>query len=218
MNCHDIQQLLPDLSAPWPAAVGAHLAECPDCARRAEAEQALRARLRDLPGMSVRPDFARRLHGQYTAPATPHWRRIAAPVALAASLLLAVLLIMPGQHTAPDTQVPSVAESTPMQTAEVRTVHLRVDSARDLNDVVIRLELPEGVQLAGFDDQRVVEWTTTVLAGPQLLSLPLKGHSDQPLVATIQHRSGKRRFETLVAPTGRSAGSHPHNPEVHSHA
>lgn len=218
MNCQDIHQLLPDLTAPWPAAVDAHLAQCPACAQRAEAEQMLRAKLLDLPRMSVRPEFAQRLRQHYAPPNRSDWKRSGAPVALAASLLLAVLLVLPGRQATPDDPTPPVAVAEPVLTAEVRTVHLRLDSARQLDDVVIRLELPDGVELDGFDGQRFVEWTTTVQAGAQLLSLPLKGHSDQPLIATLKHRSGKHRFETLVAPTARSTGSQPHHQEVRSHA
>lgn len=218
MNCHDIHTLLPDLTPPWPAAVDAHLAGCQACARQAEAEGMLRDQLQHLPGMMLRPSFEARLRQHYAPRRVMSLRRFGATVALAASLLLAVLLVLPERPQGLDAGHPLVAEER-FESLEVRTVHLQLKSAYALDQVVIRLEFPEGVELDGYRGQRVIEWTTTMQAGVQVLSLPLVGHSDQPLVATLQHRSGQRRFETPVVSTrGHSTGLRPHHPEVLTHA
>lgn len=196
-----------------PAPLQAHLDDCPACRAWWSSQQGLQQRLRELPVAAFPAELESRLRLRYR-PAAGQRLRPWAPLALAASAVLAVMLLrIPAPGTVPVNPSNLIVAEAPY------TVHLRLESPRDLEAVTLRLELPPGVELVDYPGTQVLEWRTHLHQGTQWLSLPVRGRSAQPLVATLQHRQSTRRFEALLDAVDRSGG-HPlsHQSEVPRHA
>ena len=189
------------------AALDAHLQGCPGCREVFAADQALVAELRNLPVPTPAEDFferaitrAVRAHEhQQDHHRTQHRRmawRYAAGGALAASLVLGVIL-----NVSPPTSGPTVAPmaAIPGLTIglhEVQKVRLSVGSHQTLQHAVFTVELPEGVELAGFPNQRTVRWEGSLHEGKNLLELPLvaQDRAGGVLVARIDHAKKEKVF------------------------
>jgi hypothetical protein len=165
----------------------------------------LRAALRALPTPEPRAGFVDRALAAATAgtaanriePARRVRRRIwwvAAGSALAASLAL-VTWLPTGDRTSP-----ASAPAVTLALNESRDVALVIDAERDLEDATIRLIVSGGVSLAGFEDQREIEWLTSLTHGANLLSLPVVAHAegDGRLVAVIEHEGRSRRVSIAL--------------------
>jgi hypothetical protein len=71
-----------------------------------------------------------------------------------------------------------------------------------LQGVTIEIELPEGVELAGYPGQRQLVWTSDIQAGPNLLELPVEVRGDGGvLTATLNHGAERRQFSVRVVST-----------------
>jgi len=79
---------------------------------------------------------------------------------------------------------------------EVQKVRLSVDSHQTLQHAVFTVELPEGVELAGFPNQRTVRWEGSLHEGKNLLELPLvaQDRAGGVLVARIDHAEKEKVF------------------------
>jgi len=112
--------------------------------------------------------------------------------ALAASLVWATLWFLQG--------------GTPQQTRvvlhlnESREVPLVIDSERELEDATIRLYVSGSIALAGYEEQREIEWSTTLNRGANLLSLPVVAREpgEGLVVAEIEHEGRKRRVTVAM--------------------
>jgi hypothetical protein len=205
MNCTDVihhldEHLDATLAPENERAVAAHLEECPDCAARVAEERELRRALRDLPVPPPGQDLLagarkrarrQRQHRQLTALGS---------LGIAAGLLLAVVfgpfqVFGDGPEMARTTQV----ALTPGQTERVKLVF---NSPRAMEQVTLHLELPEGVELAGYPNQRRLEWQTRLEAGRNLLELPvvLTGSTGGPLRAGIRYDNQQRSFQLDLTP------------------
>lgn len=103
--------------------------------------------------------------------------------------------------TAP--QTPGPAADIPgvvMTLAEPRTVNLVFASAIDLVDATLTVVLPEGIDVAGFEGQREITWTTSLQAGKNVLPLELVASSPRggELLATLRHGNDDRTFRLRV--------------------
>jgi hypothetical protein len=93
---------------------------------------------------------------------------------------------------------------------ESRDVPLVIDAERDLDGATIRLYVTGSVGLAGYGEQRQIEWTTSLTQGANLLSLPVfaRAPGDGLVVAEIEHEGRTRRLSMalhVVAPKDDSA-------------
>lgn len=177
-----------------------HIAACATCAaRQAEAIQ-LQEALAVLPAPALSEAFATRAfaaaraaHPAAVATAVASTRRTAnrwsGAFAMAATLVL-TLGILNSREPLPEIQ--AVADQP------VRLV-FRSESA--VSDVTIELNLPEGVELAGYPGQRTLVWQSDLQAGSNLLELPVRVNGAGGVVtATINHGTDRRQFSVrLVA-------------------
>ena len=93
---------------------------------------------------------------------------------------------------------------------ESREVPLVIDSERELDGATIRIFVTGSVALNGYDQQREVEWQTTLTPGANLLSLPViaRAPGDGRIVAEIEHQGRTRRVSVamhVIAPPRTSA-------------
>jgi hypothetical protein len=181
----------------------------------------MRAALRALPDPEPRAGFVDRVLAAAAAnPATAgavRGRRkprrvgwIAAGSALAASLAL-ITWLPTTSRTSPDS-----APAVTLALHESRDVALVIDAERDLKDATIRLIVSGSVSLAGYEDQREIEWLTSLTHGANLLSLPVVAHSegDGRLVAVIEHEGRSRQVTIALTVAGQPQAGIP--PQVYS--
>jgi hypothetical protein len=175
-----------------------------------EFERQLLRRLRELPVPPPSAGFAARALKVGRAPA---WRPAAA-FAMAAALLAAVALpvwmvardSLPGE---PGGRVVAMAAG------EVQPVSLMLRSPRALSGVTVVVQLPEGVELAGYPERRELTWQTDLQAGANRLDLPVVLRHGSGGVVTAALTLGKDRREIAVqvqarqaAPAGGAAADH----------
>ena len=103
--------------------------------------------------------------------------------------------------TAPDLPLadPAVPSIT-MTLEEPRTVNLVFASAERLDNAMLTVRLPSGVEMSGFPGQREVTWQTSLNAGKNLL--PLKLIATSPVggevYATLTHDDRGRTFRLTI--------------------
>lgn len=174
--------------------VQGHLEKCPDCRNRLAREQDLRQALKALPVPAPDPDFASRVLKH--AAARKYHRRIypSAMMRVAACILIFIALgfvfkgvLGPGQPKGPEV---SVVMNEP---EEVRLVFY---SAENLRGVTFTLELPSGVELVGYEEQRKIFWQGALNQGNNLLVLPVivRNRDGGSLIARVRHGKRIKKF------------------------
>jgi hypothetical protein len=103
--------------------------------------------------------------------------------------------------TAPDLPVADPAiPSITMTLEEPRTINLVFASAEKLDNAMLTVRLPAGVEMSGFPGQREVTWQTSLNTGKNLL--PLKLIATSPVggevYATLTHNDRDRTFRLTV--------------------
>lgn len=212
MHCEHLDNRLDDyvdgeLPPAERAAVDEHVADCASCRRILEREQALRAALHDY-GNAVEPlpdaaYFDAALERAASAGARQRrqrWQMTGLGGAVAATL--AVLIITSGQLGAPvtgdlpDSGIPAVT----MTLAEPRTVNLVFSAETALENALLTIELPPGVEIAGFPGRTTVSWQTSLAPGANLLPLKLiaSGPAGGELLARLEHGDDGRAFRVRI--------------------
>lgn len=205
--------------------VETHVAHCPACAAELAARRALLAALRELAATPVPEGFEQRVLDRVLRPApalrlvTPSpapqpqrpARRAAAsrwPFPLAAGLAAGFAAL------ATALLVSQPASPPPAEALEaVQAVRVMFNSPDALRDVRIELHLPPGVRLASHaGSERVVSWNADLVAGPNLLELPIviDGARDgAPLTTRLFHEGRQRDFSVPIPGAGQGAFAPP---------
>ena len=103
--------------------------------------------------------------------------------------------------TAPN--VPNVESGMPgvsIALEQPKTVNLVFASAAALDDAVVTLTLPDGIELDGFPGRRQISWETSLVAGKNRLPLRLIARSAQggELTARLEHNDRDKEFRLRV--------------------
>jgi hypothetical protein len=183
-----------ELSAVQLKAFEDHLDSCARCQAEAKRAQRIIAALRQLPA----PKMSEALPTLLGAPIKK--RSGALQFGIAASLLCLAItgaLFLDRSSNAPFSDDGGVKQQWVSLTfAEAKDVTFALSSLSTMNDAVLTLELPDGVQLAGYPDQRELRWTASLQKGDNRLTLPLIANKDNlntELVLRIEH-SGKHQI------------------------
>jgi hypothetical protein len=74
------------------------------------------------------------------------------------------------------------------------------NSGQALKNVTLRLNMPQGVELAGFEEQREVVWQTNLVQGENMLVLPVivRNREGGSLISEIRHGSQSKQFELHI--------------------
>jgi hypothetical protein len=175
--------------------------------------QKLRAGLSAMPVPEPRPGFVDRVLANASGRKVPEGRGFRAAIrrpatwwaagagALAATVAWMALFIHYGA-----VQEPNLV----LALNESRDVPLVIDAERNLDGATIRLSVTGSIGLAGYGEQREIEWTTSLTQGANLLSLPVFARTpgDGWVVAEIEHEGRTRRLSMalhVVAPKDDSA-------------
>ena len=161
-----------------------------------ELDPRLQQVLRDLPVPPPSPGFAARVLGAGRARSRPAWRPA---FALAASLLVSIgagFLWM--QHPVPADQ--GAGPIALVSANQVEPVRLVFRSPRALQGVTLHLQLPEGVELAGYSGQRELRWQVDLQAGANSLELPVlvRQGNGGLMTASLTHGPDRRQFAVQV--------------------
>jgi hypothetical protein len=168
MNCLDAQfaiQAAVLSGAPLGADYGAHITSCEQC-QQSYADAALDHALQSEQVPAPRARFV----DEVIATAVRNGRRTQSPLpAIAASiavigLMFAMLYGMPRNPASP--QVTLIAH-------EGKTVRVLIDSPSAQQAATVTIELADNLELAGFPNERRIEWQTDLSVGKNLLPLPL---------------------------------------------
>ena len=209
MDCKQTDEMLDDLldGALTDAEAGslnAHAATCVACGELIERERALRQRLRrygDLtmptPDTTFFDDALVTAARSGTARQRNRWLLTGFGGAIAAGLALWIVAGVLLQ--APQIDTPAVPAVT-MALEEPRTVNLVFSSAEALDNAVLAVSLPHGVEIEGFAGQREITWETSLEEGKNILPLTLIATTSQggELLATLTHGGDDKRFRVLV--------------------
>ena len=207
MTCEQVTKWLDayldgELESGPSAAFEHHVATCESCDNTLKAARALQRALVDYPIAGPSDGFFERaLNAASTAPSQrssgpPRWVAAGFLGAFAASIATVVLtgLLVRAPKPEPNAALPGVS----IAMSESHTVNLVFASA-DVRDVgSLTVDLPEGVQLSGYEDRRQVQWNTRLQAGKNVLPLELVAvdcrgghwgsrwrHSDKVKICTV---------------------------------
>ena len=179
MNCNDVANLLDEhrtlnLSPFQQDEIEGHVARCEDCRNAARAARVLH-RYGEAPTPAPRPGFMEaamrqaKIQSRAGAGRRSFWWGAAFGGALAASLAVAAVLLLPADSPNPRGDSPAVR----MALNEVRNLHVAIESAQALRDIEIRVELSGGIRLDRADGRRTVIWRTDLAAGINRLTVPV---------------------------------------------
>jgi anti-sigma factor RsiW len=188
-----------DLSRAAAEVLERHLAGCAPCQATLRRAQALCATVRaqSVPGPSE--GFFERALAEATKP-RPRGRQSARIVAagfLGAFAATILTVIITGLWVgAPRSRVSDATPEVAMSLHETKTVNLVFAAKNALGDVVMSVELPPGVELAGHAAARSVEWKTQLSAGNNVLPLALVAVDGRggKLVARLKHGDEEKVF------------------------
>ena len=210
MNCSELDKHLDDhldgdLDDATSTELVAHLAACADCRSRVDdAMQLQRLLTRYGADTAPQPDegfFDRaliRAAHQGGRKQRNRWIMTGFGGAIAAGLVMWMLGGM--LLKSPDLPQPAGIPQVTMALEEPRTINLVFSSAEDLDGATLTVNLPDGLELAGFQGQSEVTWMTSLTKGKNVL--PLKLIATMPrggeLLATLQHEDDDRTFRLQV--------------------
>jgi hypothetical protein len=196
-----------DLNAVSARALAEHVAACMACAQRLDGARGLRRALADLEVEPPSPGFfAHALARAAREAGEPRDRRaqkrliaVGFTSALAASIL--TLFLAGPWSNAPQSSGVGGSLRVDMALDETRTINLVFASMDALEDVLLSIELPPGVELAGHSGAQRVDWRTRLVSGNNILPLELVaiGGGGGQLVARLESGGKQRVFVINVS-------------------
>lgn len=208
MSCTHINEKLDDyidgtLAGAENAMLDEHVDSCESCRNTVASEQKLRGLLRDYPVAT--PDTA--YFDQAIARATHvsssqqrnRWIMTGFGGAIAAGVLAWIIggmLLQTSDVSGPAADIPGVT----MALEEPRIVNLVFSSDTKLDDAVLTVSLPQGIEVEGFEGLREITWMTSLQAGKNILPLKLIAteSSGGELLARLEHEDRDRTFRIRV--------------------
>ncbi len=225
MHCEDtLRQLDEYLDGSLPKdphnAITRHLQYCPGCRQKYEQAQQLLLALHTMPVAPPRAGYTQRVTGFLhisEAPIhrlrTPLWFATGFATAMLTVFVVWFMLSMPTNRLS-ETAVSTVTlHVVPHQ---VRKVDLVFNSPIHIQQATLRIELPAGVELAGYAQQHFLQWQTELKQGSNRLTLPLivKANVGGTLTASLSHEGRTRTFKVNIVTNGASSQRIPLNQSV----
>jgi hypothetical protein len=126
------------------------------------------------------------------------WLGAAVGGALAASLAIAIVLVVPGARA----PVPAATPQVRLAPNETRELHISLAAPRAMRNASIRVVLSGTIGLAGFDGRKEVAWQTDLDRGVNELSLPIValGADGGQVVVEVRYADKRKRFLVDVPP------------------
>ena len=177
-----------------------HVQDCVDCQAVLESEQLIRKGFKQLPVSGPSETF---LNDAFAAvrvvrsetPTTGF--KFVAAIAASLALMFAVVLTQLPEDSGASLSGVTMAVNQP------QTVNLMFASAEALEDVTLIVELPDGVEVAGFAGRKTLRWRTSLREGKNVLPLELvaKESTAGEVVAFMKHGDKEKTFRLRVKVT-----------------
>ena len=209
MNCDQYQQNLDpfldgELDAALSRDVEAHSRECAGCSAQLARKEALRQTLRTLPVTPPEDGFLDAVVEETIIDTHRNETRFRVTAgiggAIAAGIVAWLVLVLPSElPTAPAGSLETVTITMNVE----KTFRLTFESKRELQAAAISVELPEGVEVVGYEGQDSVRWTTTVKQGTNILELPIivRSGNGGAIHARLEHEGKEKTFAFAVKVT-----------------
>lgn len=214
MHCSDARNLFDDyLDGDIPPGplwdLRRHVSDCAACRLELEQARAVQASLSHLPMQGPSEGFFDRVFdglseadpretAQHRSGDAQSWfgRRNVAIAAVFALIVATAVVVQQSSPGAPSSEIPEVT----IAMDEVTSVNLVFTTEVALQDVRLTLQLPSGIELAGYNGRSSLSWTTDLESGKNVLRLPLVGHiaSVDEITATLEHAQGTKTFQLKV--------------------
>lgn len=210
MICNELNEKLDDfVDGKLPqndrTAFKAHVEACAGCRQTVDNARRLRALLREYGAAdAAQADagffdraLANAVHSGSRRERRQYWLKgFGSAIAAGLALFALVLLFL----QAPDADYTNGVPGVTMALERPQTVNLVFASASALIDASLTIVLPDGINVAGFEGQREISWSTTLQAGKNVLPLRLVATSPNggELLATLRHADDDRTFRLLV--------------------
>lgn len=183
MNCNNLliiqeEYLDQALDNEAMAAVAKHLMNCGKCTARIHSLQVLHNSMSLLSQSNPSEfdeKFFRRLItnvSQSTSSFDRKWRWLSGSIggAIAASLAVWFFITPPTISTNP---AKADVYNVTLAVNKIEVIRLAFNAPNNMQKVLVSLELPKHMELAGYPGQLIFEWHTDLLKGENVLSLPL---------------------------------------------
>lgn len=172
-----------------------HLEQCPACRMQIVRAQNLLGSLKTLPVPQMSPEFQTRVWSQVKQKSYSQKARYSAWVAVAAVFILFIGIGVDYQNSWFVNQ--SQKNVVEIEIDNTRDIRLVFNSKESLKNVTFSLELPDGVELAGFGNKREIMWQGELEKGKNLLVLPIIARSPKGgvLIAHVNHTNESRQFK-----------------------
>ncbi len=115
---------------------------------------------------------------------------------LAAWVVFGLLLGSPDTQPLPDASIPGVS----IALEQPKTINLMFASNEPLENAMLTVSLPDGIELQGFPGQKEITWETSLDAGRNVLPLTLVAVSPVggEVFARLEHMSRNQTFQIHI--------------------
>lgn len=208
MNCKEVLQQLDEyidgeLSTFQGRSLQTHLKNCDHCSQIYNQAIQLLDTLNNLSVPPARKGFEERMLTFLKQDETEkqssnkHWFATGFSTAIAASFALWMIF------SPVSTYVPGSKDSLKVVTLEIqqqRKIDLVFNIKNDLHNVILTLELPANIQVAGYPGKRKLQWTTSFKKGANRLALPLIATKAQNgiLIASLLKEGKTKTFRVRI--------------------
>lgn len=204
MHCTDVQQNIDDYldgvleheTVVW---MESHLVLCEKCNAELEQSRYLLTQLEALPLVPMRAGFmqqafkqARDAHEKAQKPKHKHWFAAGFGGALAAGVMMALVLGPMKTMFMPAVMVTEIS----MSVQESRTLNVVFNAPEAMDGVELELVLTDGLELAGRPGKRQLRWQTSLKAGKNRLTIPVRAlrSGNESLVARLHSNGQQKEF------------------------
>jgi hypothetical protein len=234
MNCKQFQALWTEwqsreLNAGQAGLMADHGRNCADCRHYNNQMATLLDLLGGLPApAAASAGFSQKLFSHVRTDKIPRSAGGKRHYAIAAALLIgftAGLLVQPAlsppkntTHMTAEAPAPRIGAETELHVHEVslplkgiKEVRVAINTRREISDAILTLELPSGVEIAGYPNQRQLRWQTGLKNGRNHLTLPLRAYqavADGVLKARVDY-DGRQQELTVILNTSETEAAAP---------
>jgi anti-sigma factor RsiW len=206
MNCdqfrHNLDPYLDgELDTALRLALDSHSVECEICSALRSRKEALRRTLRSIPVPQPDAGFLDSIVEETIISTHRNETRFRATAgiggAIAAGIVAWLVLVLPADLP---TQHEATIETVSITMNVEKTFRLTFESKHELQAAAISVQLPDGVEIVGYEGRDSVRWKTTVKAGTNILELPVVVRSGNggAILARLEHEGKQKTFEFAV--------------------
>ena len=176
-----------------------HVDSCDRCSARLAQKRALRRALKVMPYVPPEHGFYDRVLEE-TVKTTQRneamfWGSAGLGAAVAASVIAWLVLVLPADQMEDIDALQLTGVSISLNVE--KTVRVSFESVSELEDAVLTVQVPPGVEISGYDGKSEIKWSTDVTRGVNILALPIVVRSGMggTILARLEHSGKSKTFQ-----------------------